>query len=239
MGIGIGGGMGPGMGLHAKGMENTIAMTSGIANTRDVTDAKNSTSITATCLTPGTSTDDSSEDSDSANRKNTKTAQQHKGVTARCCCGPPSEENSHRGSMQINIQDALVWVEQQKDETFDFVLIDIDSKDPGIGSPPAAFLEYSFLRHVRRILRPGGVMAMNVLYADQDQYPLLHHNIKRLFNSSHAIGCDTEDGGVVYGLTADHAMNRTIVRRRLEECEWGRLVYLHRAVQEYWDAFTP
>eukprot|EP00736_Rhodelphis_marinus_P009743 Rmarinus@m.15207 len=155
-----------------------------------------------------------------------------------CCCSCDETRPGRRGTTNIFVQDAVEFLRSAAAESYDFIIIDVDSKDPGVGSPPADFLTPEFFRDLRRVLRTDGVVAMNVLYVEDDVYETIEIESLGAFASMHAIGCEEEDGGVIFLLSVPGPMNGTIISRSLSSCPWNKhLAGVHHCVNEYFHTF--
>jgi hypothetical protein len=70
-------------------------------------------------------------------------------------------------------------------ECISFLIIDVDSKDRSMGMscPPQAFIETDYMQQISKILRPDGVLAMNVSARDTSLLELVCRNVANVFPS--------------------------------------------------------
>lgn len=85
---------------------------------------------------------------------------------------------------------------EEPTEQLDFLFIDADSKDPSLGltAPPKEFLTPQSLKTMYTVLRPGGMLALNVVARTSSLLDALVVTVKRVFAE-----CEIEGGGGVVG----------------------------------------
>jgi SAM-dependent methyltransferase len=68
-------------------------------------------------------------------------------------------------------------------ESLDFLVIDVDSKDKTVGMscPPVSFVETEYLQQISRLLKPGGVLAINVSARDPAMLQLVCQRVQTVF----------------------------------------------------------
>lgn len=69
-------------------------------------------------------------------------------------------------TLRVVVSDGVAFVAQQRQSgvLYDVVVIDVDSKDVSVGMscPPAVFVSDDYLAELRAVLRPFGVLLINV-----------------------------------------------------------------------------
>lgn len=94
----------------------------------------------------------------------------------------PSETNT-----QIVVADGIEYIRQLSLNTstpnLDFIIIDVDSKDPSLGltAPPKEFIVDDFIHSMYHLLKPGGLLIYNVVARNKDLYSDLLHKLKSHF----------------------------------------------------------
>ena len=100
----------------------------------------------------------------------------------RAAVGEEGEESEGHAGLRVEVDDGLAFVARlaralpetappapptpsaPQPSTFDVVVFDVDAKDESVGMscPPEAFVASGYLAEVRRILRPAGLLMINV-----------------------------------------------------------------------------
>jgi hypothetical protein len=80
-------------------------------------------------------------------------------------------------------------------DSMGFLIIDVDSKDRSVGMscPPQPFCETAYLSQIAHVLRPDGVLAMNVSARDQSMLELVCRNVAAVFPSVFVTKNDGDD----------------------------------------------
>jgi hypothetical protein len=80
-------------------------------------------------------------------------------------------------------------------ESMGFLILDVDSKDRSVGMscPPQPFVETAYLSQIAQVLRPDGVLAMNVSARDQSMLELVCRNVAAVFPSVFVTKNDDDD----------------------------------------------
>ncbi len=90
----------------------------------------------------------------------------------------------------ISIQDGIcllhdLWRHSRTDDALlkDFIIIDVDSKDPSLGlsAPPREFVTYENLERMYDILKPGGLLIFNVVARSKSKYAEFVARVKTIF----------------------------------------------------------
>ena len=70
-------------------------------------------------------------------------------------------------------------------ESMAFVIIDVDSKDRSVGMacPPPPFIEQGYLRQIHRVLRPDGILVVNLSARDPSMLEGAYQNVAAVFPS--------------------------------------------------------
>ena len=117
-------------------------------------------------------------------------AQEYFGVDAPTEAGEPGRwtlrvgdglEVQSRGSSELQTTTTLCF----EPETMSFVIIDVDSKDRSVGMscPPQAFVQTRYLDQIYQVLRPDGILAMNVSARNCNLLKMVCRNVATVFSS--------------------------------------------------------
>ena len=100
----------------------------------------------------------------------------------RAAMGEEGEESEGHAGLRVEVDDGLAFISRlarglpeaeppaapasvpAASGTFDIIVLDVDSKDESVGMscPPEAFVAPAYLANVRRVLRPTGLLMINV-----------------------------------------------------------------------------
>ena len=151
-------------------------------------------------------------------------------------------DQSDTSKMTIHIGDGLTITENEEldgihiatKESLNFIAVDVDSKDNTVGMscPPQAFVDVAYLTTLKSLLKPAGLLTINVSARDPAMFDLVMQRVKIVFNIVFVSRQDDEDeanGDVnVVVLAMD---TNSILSPRLELMAKMKAV-LHRATDE-------
>jgi SAM-dependent methyltransferase len=85
----------------------------------------------------------------------------------------------------VHVADGLEYIQRLNSQGHqtDVVILDVDSKDVsrGMSCPPAAFVDVEFLRCVNGVLKPNGLMMLNLVCRSREQRDLTVDSLKSVF----------------------------------------------------------
>jgi hypothetical protein len=109
-----------------------------------------------------------------------------------CAAAANDDEHEHAASL---VKNAIPLPAQ----SLTFLVIDVDSKDKTVGMscPPVSFVETEYLQQISRLLKPGGVLAINVSARDPAMLQLVCQKVQTVFAtvflSQQDVDADDED----------------------------------------------
>jgi SAM-dependent methyltransferase len=92
----------------------------------------------------------------------------------------------------VIIQDGVSLIQKLSDQSGtepsalqDVIIIDVDSKDPSLGlsAPPREFVTFETLEHVHQILKPSGLLLVNVVARSKSMFADFVGRLKMIFNA--------------------------------------------------------
>lgn len=105
--------------------------------------------------------------------------------------------------MKLFVQDGIEYIAdlsalEKVEQTFDFIIIDVDAKDKSVGMscPPKNFVSETFINQCRSILVDGGALIYNVSCRDDSLYALIKSKISKSFDQGTLIENDQDEDDV-------------------------------------------
>ena len=111
-------------------------------------------------------------------------------------------------------------------ESFDFIAIDVDSKDTSVGMscPPLAFVDVPYLAMLKGLLRENGILVINVSARDPAMFSLVKNHLEQVFDSIFVSADDLDDEKqdlnlVVFAALGANSSNLIPVMQRIEKLQ--------------------
>jgi hypothetical protein len=99
--------------------------------------------------------------------------------------------------LKVGEQDSTTSIFGDITTLFDFIVIDVDSKDNSIGMscPPQAFLEIAYLSTLKKFLRSNGILVLNVSARNTEMLSMATMRIKSVFETVLISSSDDQQEG--------------------------------------------
>lgn len=136
--------------------------------------------------------------------------------------------HSNNVKIELEIEDGLKYIcsADPKIESYDYIVFDVDSKDPNIGMscPPQAFVEIEFIEKVRSLLiERNGIFVLNLVARNQHIKDMVYSHVKQVFNASFVSPIEQELNEIIFGFSTQvqpnwlsHNSNTTVANKMNE-----------------------
>eukprot|EP00288_Rhodomonas_lens_P015515 CAMPEP_0177708198 /NCGR_PEP_ID=MMETSP0484_2-20121128/10153_1 /TAXON_ID=354590 /ORGANISM="Rhodomonas lens, Strain RHODO" /LENGTH=362 /DNA_ID=CAMNT_0019219755 /DNA_START=145 /DNA_END=1233 /DNA_ORIENTATION=+ len=151
--------------------------------------------------------------------------------------------------LHVHVADGVEFIEKAPEDSYDIVIIDANAveEDKTLEAPPPGFITHACLANCAKVLRPGGIMTMNVLCSSPTYFQSILDKIKDAFFGRICFlkdqAEDADENYVVFALNHDAQTwppSREELSRRLTvlEKQTPPLVALElqaRVANHFWD----
>lgn len=111
--------------------------------------------------------------------------------------------------LKTHVADGLDFIkkESESDKKRHVVMIDVDSKDTtlGMSCPPQPFVEQEFLKQIKHLLLPNGILVLNLVCRDEDLKSVVLQTLTDIYPKVYVKKIEDEVNTIVYALAETSA----------------------------------